>query len=597
LRFTHHVKLMSSFWKQRARNAIALAALAGDLVHAPTSPSVHRRIDVAERELVGRELTVRMHVPLAQEQDELLLRELGIDARHRKHVEREIPGRVPRVLPLVRHRDHVAVVEMAPIAIAALLADLGRARLLRVAVEPRVDRVVIELTAPQESGVRLAHDQSLGRIQRGRQFALEMELVLALAELERAVERRTEERFRRVLLLDEAQSHGARSAGLDRHAEMHGALRSALLVVHRVRDAAHDVLVERVLDERARVGRAEHALVVRLVLGEQELEVGRARSIDREAHAAERRLVREHRVAARAVQHRSHATAFLIAAPAPHVAEPERRQEVQHFRVGSAVRARDADQDVVGSGLGVLDLDVEVAALVEHAGVAELELGILLRARAILLDEPRVRELGLRILVQAAHVGVRRRRVEVEVLFLHVLAVIALGAAESEQALLQDRIAPVPQRDREAQARLTITDAEDPVLAPAISATARVIVREVVPRVAVGRVILAHRAPLSLGEVRTPALPVVLAPRVFEETLGFGIECAFCASALSACHGWIDRSRRVGSASGECWRRGDRRNAGTRRRSRAAPRRSMLVRVKRRRIARDAPIRATRSSR
>jgi hypothetical protein len=42
-----------------------------------------------------RELAVRVHVPLAREQDELVLRELGVDQRERHAVEREIPRRVP----------------------------------------------------------------------------------------------------------------------------------------------------------------------------------------------------------------------------------------------------------------------------------------------------------------------------------------------------------------------------------------------------------------------------------------------------------------------------------------------------------------------
>ena len=80
---------------------------------------MHRRIDVAERPLVGRQLAVRVHVPLARQQHELLLRELGIDQRQRDRVEGEVPGRVPRVLPLVRHRDDVGVVQVRPLVVAA----------------------------------------------------------------------------------------------------------------------------------------------------------------------------------------------------------------------------------------------------------------------------------------------------------------------------------------------------------------------------------------------------------------------------------------------------------------------------------------------
>src|SRR5262249_1518836 len=58
---------------------------------------------------------------------------------------------------------------------------------------------------------------------------------------------------------------------------------------------------------------------------------------------------------------------------------------------------------------------------------------------------------------------------------------------------------------------VAIADAGDAVLVPAVHARARLVVREVVPRGAVGAVVLAHRAPGALGEVGPPALPVRLA--------------------------------------------------------------------------------------
>jgi hypothetical protein len=44
-----------------------------DLVHPPGCPGMHRRVDIAEAPFIGGQLPVGMHVPLAQEQDELLL--------------------------------------------------------------------------------------------------------------------------------------------------------------------------------------------------------------------------------------------------------------------------------------------------------------------------------------------------------------------------------------------------------------------------------------------------------------------------------------------------------------------------------------------
>ena len=114
-------------------------------------------------------------------------------------------------------------------------------------------------------------------------------------------------------------------------------------------------------------------------------------------------------------------------------------------------------------------------------------------------------------------------RVEVEVALLDVLAVVPFGAGQPEEALLEDRVLAVPQREREAEAAFAIGDAEQAVLAPAVGAASRVIVGEVVPAIARGRVVLAHGPPLALGEVRPPALPVLLALRVFEEAPAFGV--------------------------------------------------------------------------
>src|SRR5207244_5014849 len=95
------------------------------------------------------------HVPLAQQQQELLLGEMRINTSEGDHVEGEIPGGEPGILPLVRHRDDVAVVDMGPLGVPSLPASGRRRRLARVALEPMRRHVVIELLAPQEPGVPL----------------------------------------------------------------------------------------------------------------------------------------------------------------------------------------------------------------------------------------------------------------------------------------------------------------------------------------------------------------------------------------------------------------------------------------------------------
>ena len=64
---------------------------------------MHVRIHVAKRPLVGRQLPVRMHVPLAEQQEELFLGVVRVDDGERDAVEGQIPGGIPGVFPLVGH--------------------------------------------------------------------------------------------------------------------------------------------------------------------------------------------------------------------------------------------------------------------------------------------------------------------------------------------------------------------------------------------------------------------------------------------------------------------------------------------------------------
>ncbi len=197
----------------------------------------------------------------------------------------------------------------------------------------------------------------------------------------------------------------------------------------------------------------------------------------------------------------------IIVAPRPGVAKPQRRQDAQPGRVRPAIVDRDADQHVFRAFLRVFDEHVEIPVVVEDAGVDELVLELLPRPSPVGLDQVPVRKLALRVLVQELHVRVRRRAVDVEVVLLHVLAVVALAVGEAVEALLQDRITLVPQREGEAQPLLVVAQAAEPVLAPLVGARARLVMREVIPGVAVVAVVLANRAPLPLAQIRPPFLP------------------------------------------------------------------------------------------
>src|SRR6266511_1015925 len=223
--------------------------------------------------------------------------------------------------------------------------------------------------------------------------------------------------------------------------------------------------------------------------------------------------------------------------PAPGVAKPQRGQQVQLRRLRTAIRRRDADEDVVWRGFGVFDNHIEVAVIVEDARVHQFEFRVGLAASPVLLDKTRVRELSLRILVEELHVRVRRRAVEVEVVFLYILAMIPLVARQPEQPLLKNRVAAIPKRECETQVLMAVADAGDSVFIPPISFGARMIVRQVLPRCTVRAVVFTHGAPGTIADVGAPALPVGGALVGWVEALFFGIYFTSPVAALGPLRG------------------------------------------------------------
>ena len=223
-------------------------------------------------------------------------------------------------------------------------------------------------------------------------------------------------------------------------------------------------------------------------------------------------------------QPRLQPAALVAAAPAPRIAEPKCRQQVQRRRLRAVVRGGDRDQDIVRPGFGILDQHVEAAALAQYAGIGQLELRFVPAAPGIFRNQLLVGEAGVRIAVHGPHPGMRRRGIEVVVALLHVLAVVALGVGQPEEPFFQERIAAVPEGQGEAQAALAIGDAQQAVFAPAIGPAAGLIVGEVAPAVAVRRVVFADRGPLPFGQVRAPAFPICLALGIFGQALGFAGE-------------------------------------------------------------------------
>ena len=104
----------------------------------------------------------------------------------------------------------------------------------------------------------------------------------------------------------------------------------------------------------------------------------------------------------------------------------------------------DADQDVFSGSLRIFDKHIEIPVLFEHAGIEQFEFPRFPAPGAILPHQPFIWISGVRIFIQILHVGVRWRAVEIVVALLHILAVVAFIASESEQPFFKDRIVAVP---------------------------------------------------------------------------------------------------------------------------------------------------------
>ncbi len=257
---------------------------------------MHGRIHVREREFVGGNLAVRVHVPLAQQHLELAFREGRVDAGQFDRVERKVPGREPRIFPRIGHRKHVAVEDMRPLPIPAMQPATRWWRWLgRVALQPAIDLVIVELLGPKESGLRLAHDAillALGRLMDARG---KKSIGLVLALLENGGERITEglPAGRHLALLAQAHAHGPALAGGDFLHVVRRRFGSDLGRIDRVGLAMDHRLVKSVLHERLLVRDVEKAQLIGLVLGEKlALQFALAGGIKQEKERAQRGVIR-----------------------------------------------------------------------------------------------------------------------------------------------------------------------------------------------------------------------------------------------------------------------------------------------------------------
>ena len=396
-----------------------------------------------------------------------------------------------------------------------------------VPVEPLSDIEEINLLGPDHAGDRLALDRLLilGDVRLVDRGVKLVGLVLATRDvLVEALER----------LFDgsvgEAEAKHLRAAGGDLHAGVMQTGLGAKLGGVRRRFAVDDLAVEGVFDKRSLPFRpgAVQTQGVGFVVGEQRCSTGLAVE-ESFAHMVRAEQIRRRfghpvvrpQAGIAALARLDPGLGVEFPVPGPGVAEPQVRQHMDLGLFRTAVEHLDTDAHVLRREPGKFNHDVVVAILMENAGVQQFPLGHQFAPAPVAVDQFLVRVFGVRILVLVFGVAEGRGGIDIEVIFLHVLAMVPLAPAQAEEALLEDRILAVPKGERQVQDLIAVGNAGQAVLAPAVSLGAGHVVGEKVPSLAIGGVILADGPPGSLGKVRAPATPLLAAQFVVSKAAVF----------------------------------------------------------------------------
>ena len=238
-----------------------------------------------------------------------------------------------------------------------------------------------------------------------------------------------------------------------------------------------------------------------------------------------------------------------ICTPGPGVAKPECRQDVERCGVWASVVSRDPDGNILGIGLGILDVNVEVTVVIENARVDEFVFRSLPLTTLIFSDQIRIGKGPLRILVEQVHVGVAWRVVNVEVVVFQIFAVVAFERVHTKEAFLQMAVDTIPECGRKTEKLIAITDASNAVLAPAIGFCASHVVREKGPRIPVGGVVFPDGAPAPVGEIGPPPAPSaeIIANLFNAQSLGIRLRVTMVVVSR---HGWRKLTGRDGVLCG-----------------------------------------------
>ena len=230
-------------------------------------------------------------------------------------------------------------------------------------------------------------------------------------------------------------------------AAWHGQLiprRAFAAFARRVDDIAFIVnymAVKAVLDIRGSVGKTPQTFTVAVVFGKQQF--GRAFAVKTIfTKLSMRCLDRPIGTVCRFKFQNGFRVIRII--PAPGVAEPEGRQHMQAGFVSATIENGYAYMNFICGGFGILDLHIPVVIVFKHPGIEQAEGWLISAAMGVFLHQLGVGVFGLRIFVKVFKVAMARRCIFIKIIFLDILAMIALIAGETEGTFLENGIMAVP---------------------------------------------------------------------------------------------------------------------------------------------------------
>ena len=84
---------------------------------------------------------------------------------------------------------------------------------------------------------------------------------------------------------------------------------------------------------------------------------------------------------------------------------------------------------------------------------------------------------------------------------------VPLMVGQAKKTLFEDAIDAVPEGDRDGKILVFITPAANTIFTPAVSPATGMVVGEIAPGIAIGRIVLTDGAPLSFGDKSAPLPP------------------------------------------------------------------------------------------